>query len=115
MKVDILGMELDAKLPHWLHPSQSLPHASLIELYRKRIEVRHAEHLTFVERRRRVHDIELDIHEAHKRHGRAMLTFRRCTTCDLMHSASLRSCDGKGSYLYALHIEYGCDLILVVE
>lgn len=117
MKIDILNIELDGKIPHWLTPGQALPHANLLELYRKRIEIRHAAHdqTTVAEHRRRVHQIELDIFEAHRRHGRAALTFRRCAKCDLMHPASLRSCDGKGEYLFALHVAYGVDLILVVE
>lgn len=93
------------------------PHPTLASLYRKRIELRNGtrDQTMYAAHRREVMTLEVHIHEAERRHGRGVYRFRRCESCQLLHAAAMRGCDGKGRTLFELWSAWSVDLVHVVE
>jgi hypothetical protein len=93
------------------------PHPMLAALYRSRVELRQSvrDQTQVDANRRRVMDLELQIHDAEAQHGRGVFRFRRCEACSLLHVAASRGCDGRGVTLFALWAQWSVDLVHVVE
>jgi hypothetical protein len=98
-------------------PMAHEPHLELVALYTKRRELREACHsqMTVAANRRAVMDLELTIHEAHKRIGRAVFQVRRCEVCLKMHAAATDGCDQRGEHLFSIWCRLGVDTVHVVE